>query len=354
MKKMKTGGPLFRLTNKDVVPTIEYVNPSLLDLIYDPPFVVTKAERDLILALIWPLKKYLGVRVPPIGGVPGEQSDVDALYKERAADYLELHSLTTDGADDQWRRWAAEIIVAQSGMINHLDLFTGVGSTAREMLTACQKCNRVGRIVALDHSPEMLKFAEAITERMFGRTAFVLNEIQRQWMRGDATKLNFSGQSFQSISAVCGIGAIDYPRVLQVYEEALRVLKPGGIFIVTEMHRPRRSEPGVWPMFGQGGEFLQAAESLVWESYTLPFALGELWGWVDPTPGEEVGPFTTITDSDGKHWGWRIEYQRFEAMPWRGIPVMPYYWGILRKVPIKQRHVNLRSAVIDSLDLITA
>jgi ubiquinone/menaquinone biosynthesis C-methylase UbiE len=354
MKKMKTGGPLFRLKNKDVGPTIEYVNPSLLDLIYDPPFVVTKAERDLILALIWPLKKYLGVRVPPVGGKPGNQEAVDALYKERAANYVNLHGLTTDGADDQWRRWAAEIIVAQGGPIRHLDLFTGVGSTVRELFTLGRKLGPDLRIVGLDHSPDMLDYAEVITRRELGCFVF-FNGCPISWVRGNATNLlDFKDWSFKTVSAVCGIGAIGFPRVLRVYEEALRVLEPGGIFLVTEMHRPRRSKPGVWPIVGQGGEFLQAAESLVWESYTLPFALGELWGWVDPSPGEEVGPFTTITDSDGNHWGWRIEYQRFEAMPWRGIPVMPYYWSILKKVPIKQRHVNLRSAVIGSLDLITA
>ncbi len=113
-----------------------------------------------------------------------------------------------------------------------LDVATGTGRLPAALLA--QPAFR-GRIVALDLSPKMLEQAQA---KLSGHADRV------QWMLHDAQYLPFEDASFDVVTC---LEAIEFfPRPFEAVAELARVLKPGGLLMVSN-----RIGPDAWKLPGR-------------------------------------------------------------------------------------------------------
>ncbi len=113
-----------------------------------------------------------------------------------------------------------------------LDVATGTGRLPAALLA--QPAFR-GRIVAPDISPKMLAQAQAKLSGYADRVA---------WMRHDAQRLPFKDASFDVVTC---LEAIEFfPRPFEAVAELARVLKPGGLLMVSN-----RVGPDAWKLPGR-------------------------------------------------------------------------------------------------------
>jgi len=141
-----------------------------------------------------------------------------------------INLLITWGQDDVWRmRAARECLTSHPERL--LDLCCGTGKLAMKMarIAGNGTC-----IVGLDYSLPMLKLAvnEAVHKHVGGRTSFV---------HGDTADLPFPDDHFDSAGIAFAFRNITYknPLTPRYLKEILRVLKPGGRFVVVESSQPR-------------------------------------------------------------------------------------------------------------------
>jgi ubiquinone/menaquinone biosynthesis C-methylase UbiE len=100
-----------------------------------------------------------------------------------------------------------------------LDVATGTGRMALSLL---RQLTFDGYVVGLDVSREMLEVARRKTRRYTGRMTLV-------WQ--DATHLPFADQSFDAVACVEALELL--PDLRATLAEMVRVLRPGGSFLVT-------------------------------------------------------------------------------------------------------------------------
>jgi ubiquinone/menaquinone biosynthesis methyltransferase len=142
------------------------------------------------------------------------------MFDRIAPTYDALNRILSVGIDRRWRaRAVAEVVRAQAGPV--LDLCAGTMDLTAMLV---QRLPRE-RIVALDFSPKML-------ER--GRRKAPGAEV----VVGDAMALPFEDGEFAAI--ICGFGVRNFGDPGRGAREALRVLRPGGVFVTLEFFRATR------------------------------------------------------------------------------------------------------------------
>lgn len=113
-----------------------------------------------------------------------------------------------------------------------LDVATGTGRLPAALLAQPAFC---GRVVALDISPKMLEQARAKLSCYADRV---------EWMLHDAQHLPFEDASFDVVTC---LEAIEFfPRPVEAVAELARVLKPGGLLMVSN-----RIGPDAWKLPGR-------------------------------------------------------------------------------------------------------
>jgi ubiquinone/menaquinone biosynthesis C-methylase UbiE len=100
-----------------------------------------------------------------------------------------------------------------------LDVATGTGRVALSLL---RQLSFDGHVVGLDVSPAMLAVARDKVRRYTGRVHLV---------RQDATRLPFIAESFDAVACVEALEFMPEPK--RTLSELVRVLRPGGAFLVT-------------------------------------------------------------------------------------------------------------------------
>src|SRR5262249_28032571 len=121
-----------------------------------------------------------------------------------------------------------------------LETACGTGIVTRRLGTRLAKHG--GSLVATDLNEPMLAYAASTmprTERL-------------EWRQADATKLSFDDRSFDAV--VCQFGLMFFPDKAAGVREALRVIKPGGLFLVSvwgrlEITWSTASHMRPWPHF---------------------------------------------------------------------------------------------------------
>jgi ubiquinone/menaquinone biosynthesis C-methylase UbiE len=108
-----------------------------------------------------------------------------------------------------------------------LETAAGTGVLTRALASALPAH---ARIVATDLNQPMLDRAEAQTTRA----------TRIEWKQADALNLPFADQSFDIVA--CQFGAMFFPDRVQGYNEARRVLKPGGRFLFSVWDRIEENE----------------------------------------------------------------------------------------------------------------
>jgi ubiquinone/menaquinone biosynthesis methyltransferase len=142
------------------------------------------------------------------------------MFERIAPTYDALNRILSAGIDRRWRaRAIAEVRKAPAGPV--LDLCAGT----MDLTAMLARVLPGERIVALDFSPKMLEAG-----RHKARDAEIVV--------GDAMELPFDDGAFAAV--VCGFGVRNFGDPARGAREALRVLRPGGVFVTLELFRAAR------------------------------------------------------------------------------------------------------------------
>jgi len=141
-----------------------------------------------------------------------------------------VNNVITWSLDERWRKKAATECLA-SQPEKALDLCCGTGDLAIYLAQLSQ--NNV-ELTGLDYSQPMLDIANAKAQK-----AGVENRIS--FIYGDAASLPFPDEHFDSVGISFAFRNLTYknPLVNQYVAEVVRVLKPGGKFVIVETSQPR-------------------------------------------------------------------------------------------------------------------
>jgi len=141
-----------------------------------------------------------------------------------------VNNVITWSLDERWRKKAATECLA-SQPEKALDLCCGTGDLAIYLAQLSQ--NNV-ELTGLDYSQPMLDIANAKAQK-----AGVENRIS--FIYGDAASLPFPDEHFDSVGISFAFRNLTYknPLVTQYVAEVVRVLKPGGKFVIVETSQPR-------------------------------------------------------------------------------------------------------------------
>jgi demethylmenaquinone methyltransferase/2-methoxy-6-polyprenyl-1,4-benzoquinol methylase len=150
------------------------------------------------------------------GAAPGSQRSARKrealdLFRGLPRRYDLLSSALSFGQDPRWRR-ALVAEAAPSRGARVLDVATGTGMVAAELLARCGDCSVVG----LDQSAEMLAGARA---RFAG-------DARVELVQGQAERLPFADASFDALTFTYLLRYVDDPPA--TLRELARVVKPGG------------------------------------------------------------------------------------------------------------------------------
>ncbi|GAB4276259.1 MAG: hypothetical protein Kow0056_06470 [Coriobacteriia bacterium] len=157
---------------------------------------------------------------------PGEPATerVRSIFSGIAPAYDTVNMVASLGIDRLWRRR----VVRMSGVgpdSRVLDLAAGTGDLALAMA----RLGRPALVVATDFVPEMLGIAEDKALR-------AASECDVVFQQADAQDLPFEDESFDVVTI--GFGLRNLPDRAANYSEVLRVLKPGGRYLVLEFSHP--------------------------------------------------------------------------------------------------------------------
>ncbi len=142
-----------------------------------------------------------------------------------------LNRLLTFRFDERWRRQAVKAML-QEAPEQVLDLCTGTGDLALRI----RKHALEGTVVtALDYSAPMLQEAR--------RKAQKRGAANIHFVEGDVAALPFADKHFDAIGIAFAFRNLTYknPDTAKFLAEILRVLKPGGRFVIVETSQPSNS-----------------------------------------------------------------------------------------------------------------
>jgi demethylmenaquinone methyltransferase / 2-methoxy-6-polyprenyl-1,4-benzoquinol methylase len=161
-------------------------------------------------------------------GESGNDRPLYAMFHEVPGTYDRVNKAITLGLDGRWRLEAAQECLAGRPRIL-LDLCCGTGDLALQLAgLGAGEC----RVTGLDFSQPMLDLAaRKATERGLGI----------DWRRGDAAHLPFPEAQFDCVGISFGFRNLVYqtPAADRHLAEVLRVLRPGGRFVIVESSQPR-------------------------------------------------------------------------------------------------------------------
>jgi demethylmenaquinone methyltransferase/2-methoxy-6-polyprenyl-1,4-benzoquinol methylase len=151
----------------------------------------------------------------------------DDVYESIPPNYDLINHLFTGGMDILWRKRAAKATVASHpGKV--LDICCGTGDLS---ISVAKRAAKDTKVTGLDFSRPMLDVAIRKAEKAGCDITFVT---------GDIADIPFPADSFDSMCIGFGFRNLTYKneKSAQYISEILRVLKPGGRFIIVESSQP--------------------------------------------------------------------------------------------------------------------
>ena len=141
-----------------------------------------------------------------------------------------LNRVLTFGLDEPWRALAARRLLEGGGQGRVLDLCCGTGDLA---LRIARQAGAGVRITGVDFSPAMLERARRKAQR-----AGAAKRIE--FIEGDASALPFDSASYDAVGTAFAFRNVTWRNHLRdgVLAEVLRVLRPGGRFVIVETSQP--------------------------------------------------------------------------------------------------------------------
>lgn len=149
------------------------------------------------------------------------------MFDEVARRYDLANKLMSLGRDRFWREASARRLKVLDAPGRLLDLAAGTG----DQIVAAKKARPNLEAVGLDISPAMMELAAPKFEK--------LPSPKPEIIAGDALDIPFTDNHFDSVSISFGLRNITARK--ELYKEVLRVLKPGGRFVVLDMYHDRHA-----------------------------------------------------------------------------------------------------------------
>ncbi len=177
----------------------------------------------------------------------GKKEQVAEMFDNISKNYDGLNRVISLGIDVSWRKKVVKI-VSKNQPKQILDIATGTGDLAIMMSQL-----NPDRVVGLDISEGMLEVGKQKVSR-----ANLSDTIDM--VVGDSENMPFNDNTFDAITVSFGVR--NFANLDKGLKEILRVLKPGGTFVILETSNPTK-----FP-FKQGYKF--------YTSYVLP-AIGKLF-----------------------------------------------------------------------------
>jgi demethylmenaquinone methyltransferase / 2-methoxy-6-polyprenyl-1,4-benzoquinol methylase len=150
------------------------------------------------------------------------------IFTEIPPRYDLINRLITLGMDSLWRRKAAGECL-KSRPQHFLDLCCGTGDLT---ILIAKMADYPISIIGLDYSRPMLKLAERKAREKTGRKI--------KFTPGDASKLPFKNEEMDSVGISFAFRNLTYNNPLSEKHvmEIVRILKPGGRFVIAESSQP--------------------------------------------------------------------------------------------------------------------
>ncbi|HET6351603.1 MAG TPA: bifunctional demethylmenaquinone methyltransferase/2-methoxy-6-polyprenyl-1,4-benzoquinol methylase UbiE [Coriobacteriia bacterium] len=161
-------------------------------------------------------------RVPAPGEATTER--VRGIFSNIAGQYDTFNMLSSMGIDRTWRNALVKAGEFDAGS-RVLDLCAGTGDVG---LTIARKA-QPSEVVITDFTPEMLEIAEQKAGAYEGRSLLTFKLV-------DAQEIPFDDNSFDVVTVSFGVRNL--PDRQRNFAEVLRVLKPGGRYVILEFSRP--------------------------------------------------------------------------------------------------------------------
>ncbi|QKJ61579.1 bifunctional demethylmenaquinone methyltransferase/2-methoxy-6-polyprenyl-1,4-benzoquinol methylase UbiE [Flavobacterium sp. M31R6] len=155
-----------------------------------------------------------------------KKEQVAKMFDTISGNYDNLNRVISFGVDVKWRKKVLKL-VAETNPENVLDIATGTGDLA--ILMAQTKAKK---IIGLDISAGMLEIGKSkIEERKLSQTI--------EMVLGDSENMPFEDHFFDAITVAFGVR--NFEHLEKGLAEILRVLKPGGIFVILETSVPDKT-----------------------------------------------------------------------------------------------------------------
>jgi demethylmenaquinone methyltransferase / 2-methoxy-6-polyprenyl-1,4-benzoquinol methylase len=149
---------------------------------------------------------------------------VRGIFSQIADKYDVFNAMASMGIDRSWRRKLVTAC-ALTPTSRVLDLASGTGDVA----FALANLGKPAEVVATDFVPEMLAVAEK-------KAAENPPAVPVSFSVADAQDLPFEDSSFDVVTVAFGVR--NFPERERNFAEVLRVLKPGGRYVILEFSRP--------------------------------------------------------------------------------------------------------------------
>jgi len=156
----------------------------------------------------------------------GKKEQVTQMFDTISGHYDGLNRVISFGIDIKWRKKVVKII-KQSQPKSILDIATGTGDLAINLAET-----NAEKIVGFDISPGMLNIGKEKVKKknLDSKIDMVL---------GDSENMPFENNSFDAITVAFGVR--NFETLETGLKEILRVLKPGGTFVILETSMPDKT-----------------------------------------------------------------------------------------------------------------
>jgi demethylmenaquinone methyltransferase/2-methoxy-6-polyprenyl-1,4-benzoquinol methylase len=165
-------------------------------------------------------------KINPYNDEQSKKEQIEQLFDKIAPDYDKLNSVLSLGIDKYWRKEAIKTL-RKYRPETILDIATGTGDFA----FLAQKILKPKHVFGIDISEEMLNIGKQKAQQQ-GLQQRITFEKQ------DCSALSFPHNSFDA--ATVAFGVRNFENINKSFQEILRVLKPGGIFLFLELSTPEK------------------------------------------------------------------------------------------------------------------
>jgi len=155
----------------------------------------------------------------------GKKEQVTKMFDTISGEYDGLNRVISFGIDIKWRKKVVEIVKA-TNPDSILDIATGTGDLAINLAET-----KASKIIGLDISSGMLGI---------GKTKITAKKLDDriEMIIGDSENMPFEDNSFDAITVAFGVR--NFETLENGLKDILRVLKPGGTFVILETSVPTK------------------------------------------------------------------------------------------------------------------